>query len=107
VLHPIEIYQGKVIFYSLANLVFGAHSNPKDPDTAVAQLVYSINGELRLNEVRVIPARMHENKNFQPFPYTREEDKQRVYRKMVFKNRDESGLPEDFIFTGSAVFNNP
>ena len=40
-------------------------------------------------------------------PYTQEKDMQRVYRKLLFKNPEESGLPESFLATGAAVFAPP
>jgi len=83
VLQPIEIYNGKPIFYSLANFTFGANANPKDPDTACVRLEYEKEGEeVKLKSLVVIPARMHDNKDFRPYPYSLEKDIARVLKKL-------------------------
>lgn len=83
VLQPIEIYKNKPIFYSLANFTFGANANPKDPDTACVRLVYEKEEkEVKLKSLVVIPARMHDKKDFRPYPYSNEKDIARVLKKL-------------------------
>ena len=107
VLQPIEVYQGGVIFYSLANMVFGANSSPADVDTAIAQIVYHISDGIKIKELSVLPASMHVKNNYQPRLYEEQTDKERVYKKMTFKNITESGLPESFLKTGKVISDTP
>ncbi len=106
VLQPIQIYKGKPIFYSLANFVFGADPNPKDSDTAVISLTYDLSsGEAVPARLEAIPMRMHKNKDYCPYAYTKEEDQTRVWDKLVFSEKASvsSGLPAGFAQTGIAV----
>ena len=103
VLQPIELYKGKIIFYSLANFVFGANPNPQDPDTAVIQVTLRIDQTSVLEKITAIPARMHVKGNFQPIPYDSENDMLRVYKKLVFNKIDESRMPGSFLSTGTVI----
>jgi len=108
VLQAIQIYKGKPIFYSLANFSFGANKAPKDPDTAALSLTYDWdeNG-LFLSGLQAVPCQMHENYNFRPYEVTAQEDRERIFAKLVFqqeKGLPDSGLPESFLTTGSALF---
>ncbi len=107
-LQPIQIYNGKVIFYSLANFTFGANSSPKDDDTAVMQVTYTINddGTMDLQKLTALPFKMCKDRDFRPYPIEDEEGKLQVWKKLVFyKSKDpDSGLPESFLTTGVAVF---
>ena len=105
---PIQIYNGKVIFYSLSNFTFGANAAPKDDDTVVMQVTYNVNGDgtMTLAELTAIPFKMHNQKDFRPYPIEDEAGKQQVWRKLVFSRAKDpdSGLPEDFLTTGYASF---
>lgn len=108
---PVQIYQGKPIFYSLSNFTFGANAAPKDDDTVVVQVTYEIGeeGECTLSSLKAIPYKMHKDKDFRPYPIEDQAGKEQVWRKMVFqgeKNPD-SGLPESFLTTGEAMFTPP
>lgn len=105
---PIQIYKGKVIFYSLSNFVFGANAAPKDDDTLIAQVVYDIaeDGTCALAELVAIPYKMHNSKDFRPYPIEDQSAKEQVWRKLVFyKSKDpSSNLPDSFLTTGYANF---
>ena len=71
VLQGAEVYNGKVILYSLGNFSFGANRNPADKDTAVYQQTFTfVDGELQSDiSAKIIPARIsgHDNYNdYQP-----------------------------------------
>ncbi len=110
-LQPIQIYNGKAIFYSLSNFTFGANAAPKDDDTAVIQVTYNVqdDGTMELQQITALPFKMHNNKDFRPYPIEDEEGKLKVWKKLVFsKAKDpDSGLPESFLTTGVAVFAEP
>ena len=103
---PVQIYNGKVIFYSLSNFTFGANAAPKDDDTVVVQLTYDIleDGTMQVAELIALPYKMHKNKDFRPYPIEDQAGKEQVWKKMVFtKAKDpDSGLPESFLTTGYA-----
>ncbi len=106
VLQPIQLYKGKPIFYSLANFVFGADPNPRDSDTAVISLTYDLSGEEAVPaRLEAIPMRMHKNKDYRPYAYTKEADRIRVWDKLVFPEKASvsSGLPTGFAQAGVAV----
>lgn len=109
-LQPIQIYNGKLIFYSLANFTFGGNANPKDADTAVIQVTYDINedGTMTAAELTAIPYKMHKDRDFRPYPIEDEEGKQQVWGKLVFTKASDpdSGLPESFLTTGYADLRN-
>ncbi len=66
VLQGIEAYNGKYILYSLGNFCFGANRNPRDKDTMIAQVEFTL-GEENQKEAKlsVIPCTissvMHRN----------------------------------------------
>ncbi|MBQ8653981.1 MAG: CapA family protein [Clostridia bacterium] len=105
-LQPIQIYKGKVIFYSLSNFTFGANANPKDADTAVVQLTYDINedGTMTARELLAIPYKMHNKGDFRPYPIEDAEAWTKCMKKLVFyKDKDpDSCLPDTFLETGYA-----
>lgn len=109
VLQPIEYYNGRVIFYSTANFTFGANSSPKDPDTAVFQLIYDIaeDGTPVLSRLIALPYCMHKDKDFRPWPYTETADKERVWKKLWRDAKPASNLPESFLNTGEVDFTAP
>ena len=107
-LQPIQVYKGKLILYSLSNFTFGANAAPEDDDTAVIQLTYQVDeaGGCTLASLRAIPYKMHQDRDFRPYPIQDQAGKEQVWRKLVFtgeKNPD-SGLPESFLTTGEAHF---
>ena len=71
VLQGLEVYNGKVICYSLGNFSFGGNRNPSDKNTAAYQQTFTlVDGELQPTlEAKIIPSRLsgHNDKNdFQP-----------------------------------------
>ena len=61
---------------------------------------------MTLAELTAIPFKMHNQKDFRPYPIEDEAGKQQVWRKLVFSRAKDpdSGLPEDFLTTGYASF---
>lgn len=81
VLQGMELYQGKMVCYSLGNFCFGGNRNPSDQDTMIFQQTFTLeDGELLLPEqeelqARIIPCRISSangSNNFQPTPATGE-----------------------------------
>ncbi len=73
-LQPVEVYNGRYIFYSMGNWSFGGNTNPSDMDTAIARLTVSRgeDGELAVTGVEFIPCSCSssaEGNNYQPTPY--------------------------------------
>ena len=73
-LQPVEVYNGRYIFYSMGNWSFGGNTNPSDMDTAIARLTLSRgeDGELAVTGVELIPCSCSssaEGNNYQPTPY--------------------------------------
>lgn len=103
---PMQIYKGKVIFYSLSNFTFGANAAPKDDDTVVMQVVFDVNEDKTLTaaEIIALPYKMHYKKDFRPYLIEDEAGKQKVWKKLVFTKKKDpsSGLPESFLTTGYA-----
>ncbi len=71
VLQGLEIYNGKVICYSLGNFCFGGNRNPKNKDTMIYQQTFTfVDGELKQQvEAKIIPCTISsiESRNdFQP-----------------------------------------
>lgn len=59
VLQGIETYKDRHIVYSLANFVFGGHSNPADKDSMIYQEVFALEGGAVVSkENRVLPVRI-------------------------------------------------
>lgn len=107
VCQPIEIYNGKIIFYGLSNFCFGGNAAPKDNDTLIAQVTFEIGEDHSLSPIALdcIPYKMHNDKNFQPWPIENQEDREKVLKKLVFTKKTKgfaSGLPADFLTTGHA-----
>lgn len=105
-LHPIQIYKGKVICYSLGNFTFGANAAPNDDDTTVVQVTYEINedGTMTAAELTAIPFKVHNNKDFRPYPIEDKAAWDKCIRKLRFsKAKDpDSCLPDSFLETGYA-----
>lgn len=71
VLQGIEIYNGKVICYSLGNFCFGGNRNPKNKDTMIYQQTFTfVDGELQEQvDARIIPctiSSIDSRNDFQP-----------------------------------------
>lgn len=71
VLQGAEVYNGKIILYSLGNFSFGANRNPADKDTAVYQQTFTfVDGVLQSDiTAKIIPTRLsgHDKYNdYQP-----------------------------------------
>lgn len=62
-LQPIEIYNDKLIMYSLGNWVFGGNTEPSDPDTAIIQATIKrdIDGTISYYDYSVIPCSLTTN----------------------------------------------
>jgi poly-gamma-glutamate synthesis protein (capsule biosynthesis protein) len=86
VLQGVELYNGKVICYSLGNFCFGGNSNPTDKDTAIFQQTFTfVDGVLQTDiSADIIPCRLSstDSKNdYQPTVVTGEK-KQSIIDKM-------------------------
>lgn len=74
VLQRIEEYNGKYIFYSLGNFIFGGNTAPRDRDTAILQVTVerAPDGTVRLLNYEAIPCALSSESaynNYQPIPY--------------------------------------
>ncbi|MCD8366316.1 MAG: CapA family protein [Clostridiales bacterium] len=61
VLQGVEVYEGKVICYSLGNFCFGGNKNPSDKNTMIYQQTFTIvDGEVQTDEIDagIIPCRL-------------------------------------------------
>ena len=86
VLQDTEIYQGKLICYSLGNFSFGANSDPVDKDTVIVQQTFvETPTGMAYGETKFLPCRIssvdYEN-NYQPTPFSAPEDIARVLEKL-------------------------
>lgn len=82
VLQGIEVYNGKVIDYSLGNFCFGANKNPSDKDTIIFQQTFTKNenGEWVYGDSTVIPCSISSTSSrndYKPTPLT-DANKERV-----------------------------
>ena len=73
-LQPVEVYNGRYIFYSMGNWSFGGNTNPSDKDTAIARLEVTrdADGTCSVTDVRLIPCAssgVANGNNYQPVPY--------------------------------------
>ncbi|MBQ7359390.1 MAG: CapA family protein [Lachnospiraceae bacterium] len=103
VMQGIEVYQGKLIVYSLGNFCFGGNKNPKEKDTMIFQQTFTfVDGVKQEDQVfKVIPCTIssvsHRN-DFQPTPVTGEDavrviDKINKYSKQFDVKFDYEGNP--------------
>ena len=86
VLQGIEVYNGKVICYSLGNFCFGANSNPSDKDTVIFQQTFTlVDGVLQPDvTANIIPCRVSSvtgKNDYQP-TVLEGEDKQKIIDRM-------------------------
>ena len=106
VLQPVYFYNGKPIFFSTGNFVFGTISNV-DPYTGIFQLTYDLDeaGNPTLRRFSTVPCRVqHGAGEFRPLVLT---DPQQIatFRRRVYASRRVTGLtclPRDFLETGEA-----
>lgn len=87
VVQGIELYNGRVICYSLGNFSFGANKNPSDKDTFIFQQTFFVENDKTVSygESKVIPCRLSsvDTKNdYCPTPQTGEEGR-RILQKLA------------------------
>ena len=109
VIQPIELYNGKPVFYSTGNFTFGTMSQV-DPATGIFQLTYrKVDGVAEIQRLEVIPCQTQYAPDYRPFELTDPEARQKVFRKLWQKQRNVPGyvsLPESFLETGIVEFEN-
>lgn len=87
-LQRIEEYNGGIIYYSLANFIFGGNHWPQDLDSAILQqeILRDPDGTVSLGELTIIPvscSSLPVQNDFQPTPYAPDSEKyQRVLSKL-------------------------
>lgn len=69
VLQGMEVYNGKMICYSLGNFCFGGNKNPQDKNTAIYQQTFTlINGELQPGiDAQIIPCTLSSASSYNDF----------------------------------------
>ncbi|MBD3878363.1 MAG: CapA family protein [Quinella sp. 1Q5] len=67
VMQGIELYNGKVIAYSLGNFCFGANINPRDKETFILQATLTKNAETVSITPHVIPCRISSTNAYNDF----------------------------------------
>ena len=75
VLQAMELYNGRLICYSLGNFCYGGNKNPDDKDSGIFQQTFTlVNGELASGiNAQFIPCRLsgsNSRNNYQPIPAT-------------------------------------
>ncbi len=72
VLQGLEVYNGKVICYSLGNFCFGANKNPSDKETAIFQQTFTfVDGELQTDiTAQMIPCTLSSVSGYNDFQPT-------------------------------------
>ena len=98
VLQPVYIYQGKPIFFSTGNFVFGSISN-LDPSTGIFQLTWDIqeNGEAVLSSFNMIPAEIRHKKEYRPLLLTDNADIRKCLKKIIGPAKSGfTALPDGF-----------
>lgn len=74
-LQPIEVYEGKYIFYSLSNFCFGGNTGLSDPDSVLIQMEFIMNEDnssVESYEINVIPFSQTSTRpgnDYCPMPY--------------------------------------
>lgn len=79
VLQPCEEYKDGIILYSMSNWSFGGNTNPKDMDTAIAQVKVKrdIDGSVSTEGYDLIPCSMSSKEglnDFKPTPYEKDSE---------------------------------
>ena len=64
-LQPVEVYNGRYIFYSMGNWSFGGNTNPADMDSVIAQATVTRDpdGTLYLSSFNVLPCSISSKTN--------------------------------------------
>ncbi|MBQ3337413.1 MAG: CapA family protein [Selenomonadaceae bacterium] len=73
VMQGVELYNGKIIAYSLGNFCFGANSNPRDKETFILQTILTRDAEKISVTPKIIPCRISSTtayNDFCPTPVT-------------------------------------
>ncbi|WP_057823668.1 CapA family protein [Lapidilactobacillus concavus] len=74
VIQSLEVYQGKLIAYSMSNFAFGGNSNPSDKRSFLLQANLTVKGaDIVETQFRVIPTRISSTdayNDYVPTPYT-------------------------------------
>ena len=97
-LQPVYFYQGKPIFFSTGNFVFGSISN-LDPSTGIFQLTWDIqeNGEAVLSSFNMIPAEIRHKKEYRPLLLTDDADIRKCLKKIIGPAKSGfTALPDGF-----------
>ena len=73
VIQSMEVYNGKLIAYSMGNFAFGGNSNPADKRSFVLQTQFTVeNGQTTASTFKVIPTRISSTESYNdyvPTPY--------------------------------------
>jgi len=103
ILQPVQVYQGKPIFYSTGNFTFGSMSRV-DPDTGIFQLHYLLGdkGDPLLSSIRVIPCRTQGKPDYRPYPLREAAEQQALFNKLRCTHpvKEMDNPPESFFTTG-------
>lgn len=70
VLQGVEVYEGKIICYSLGNFCFGGNKNPSDKNTMIFQQTFTImDGEVQtdVTDAVIIPCRLSSTGSYNDF----------------------------------------
>ena len=67
VMQGIELYNGKLIAYSLGNFCFGANNNPSDKETFILQTTLTKDGDTVMITPKVIPCRISSTPDYNDF----------------------------------------
>jgi poly-gamma-glutamate synthesis protein (capsule biosynthesis protein) len=73
-LQPVEEYEGRLIYYSMGNWIFGGNTNPRDKDTVIVRLTVTRypDGTVAVTDVKNIPCASSgttDANNYQPVVY--------------------------------------
>ncbi|MBR1645442.1 MAG: CapA family protein [Selenomonadaceae bacterium] len=67
VMQGIEVYNGKIIAYSLGNFCFGANNNPSDKETFILQTTLTRDGDKISITPHIIPCRISSTNSYNDF----------------------------------------
>ena len=111
ILQGIEEYNGKYIIYSLGNFCYGGNRNPKDKNSAIAQVTFNFEDDKFIDsKLKIIPvsiSSVENENNFQPTVLS-EEKKEYVLLKIEslikFIEYFEKHKKDTLLFTKDLVF---
>lgn len=98
VIQAIEKYEGTYILYSLANLVFGGNVDPRDKDSYLAQVTFTVNedgslqGEPKLKLIPVLLTSQSKGTDYRPVIVSEEKDYDRIMKKIMNKATNMEGF---------------